>query len=65
MNRTTFLTPCVKLLQDFNHEGQVVAVARLVAHAVVGTAGTVATVEFFIFEQKCRRMDKSRIHLII
>ena len=42
-----------------------VAIARLVAHAVIGAAGTVAAIEFFLFEEELRGMDESRVHLII
>ena len=42
-----------------------IAIAWLIAHAVIGTAGPIATVEFLIFEQKLRGVNKSRVHLII
>lgn len=42
-----------------------VAVARLITHAIVCTAGTKATIEFFVFEEELWCMDTGTFHLII
>ena len=42
-----------------------IAIAWLIAHAVVGAAGTIATIELFIFKEKLRGMDEGSVHLII
>ena len=42
-----------------------IAVAWLIAHAVVGATRAIATIEFFIFEEKKRGMDACTFHLII
>lgn len=42
-----------------------IAITRLITHAIVGATGTEAAVEFFIFEKEFRGMDEGRIHLII
>ena len=49
----------------FDHEGEMVAIAWLIAHAVVGATRTIATVELFIFEEELGGMDEGRVHLII
>ena len=50
---------------EFHHEGEMVAVGWLVAHAVVGAARAVATVALLVFEQELRGMDDRLFHLII
>jgi len=42
-----------------------VAVAGVVAHAVVGSAGFVAAIEGFFFEEELGGMDVSSVYLII
>lgn len=42
-----------------------VAVARLVAHAVVSATGTIAAVEGFGLKEEERGMDEDGIYLII
>ena len=42
-----------------------IAVAWLIAHAVVGATRAIATIEFFIFEEKKRGMNAGTFHLII
>jgi len=53
------------LKTQFDDEGKMVAIARLVAHAVIGAARTVAAIFLIFLKQKQRGMDVGRVHLFI
>ena len=41
-----------------------IAIARLIAHAIICAAGVTATIEFVFLKQEARGMDKYYFHLI-